>query len=214
MDQTGLYIMSVAADLMGLHPSTLRLWERKGLLTPSRTRRRNPALQRRQPRAHAPHLRAHRQSSEPRRHRTHPRTRRRARSPPQRAPSTARRSRQIRSSTGTCRPTTLRPNQLKTLPRLTREGHDPISALREVCSRRLSASTQDQCCSTGLTVRCLARKMRFTLEWANDEQRAPSGLEIHCLGFPAAKVFRGELATREGAFPEPPCLRRATAPSS
>ena len=37
MEQTGLYIMSVAADLMGLHPSTLRLWERKGLLTPSRT---------------------------------------------------------------------------------------------------------------------------------------------------------------------------------
>ena len=37
MDQTGLYIMSVAADLMGLHPSTLRLWERKGLLTPRRT---------------------------------------------------------------------------------------------------------------------------------------------------------------------------------
>ena len=37
MDRTGLYIMSVAADLMGLHPSTLRLWERKGLLTPSRT---------------------------------------------------------------------------------------------------------------------------------------------------------------------------------
>ena len=37
MDQSGLYIMSVAADLMGLHPSTLRLWESKGLLTPSRT---------------------------------------------------------------------------------------------------------------------------------------------------------------------------------
>ena len=37
MDRTGLYTMSVAADLMDLHPSTLRLWERKGLLTPSRT---------------------------------------------------------------------------------------------------------------------------------------------------------------------------------
>ena len=37
MDRTGLYVMSVAAELIGLHPSTLRLWERKGLLTPARS---------------------------------------------------------------------------------------------------------------------------------------------------------------------------------
>jgi MerR family transcriptional regulator/heat shock protein HspR len=37
LDDIGLYVMSVAAELIGLHPSTLRLWERKGLLTPGRT---------------------------------------------------------------------------------------------------------------------------------------------------------------------------------
>lgn len=37
MNDTGLYVMSIAADLMGLHPSTLRLWERRGLIAPSRT---------------------------------------------------------------------------------------------------------------------------------------------------------------------------------
>jgi len=37
MDDTGLYVMSVAAELMGLHPSTLRLWERRGLVAPART---------------------------------------------------------------------------------------------------------------------------------------------------------------------------------
>ena len=37
MDDAGLYVMSIAADLMGLHPSTLRLWERRGLIAPSRT---------------------------------------------------------------------------------------------------------------------------------------------------------------------------------
>jgi MerR family transcriptional regulator, heat shock protein HspR len=37
VDNMGLYVMSIAADLMGLHPSTLRLWERRGLIAPSRT---------------------------------------------------------------------------------------------------------------------------------------------------------------------------------
>lgn len=33
----GLYVISVAADLAGVHPQTLRLYERKGLLDPART---------------------------------------------------------------------------------------------------------------------------------------------------------------------------------
>src|ERR671931_1132561 len=32
-----LYIISVAAELAGVHPQTLRIYERKGLLNPSRT---------------------------------------------------------------------------------------------------------------------------------------------------------------------------------
>lgn len=32
-----VYVMSVAADLAGLHPQTLRLYERRGLVEPSRT---------------------------------------------------------------------------------------------------------------------------------------------------------------------------------
>ena len=33
-----VYIISVAAELAGVHPQTLRIYERKGLLTPQRTR--------------------------------------------------------------------------------------------------------------------------------------------------------------------------------
>ena len=33
----GVYVISVAADLAGLHPQTLRLYERKGLVEPART---------------------------------------------------------------------------------------------------------------------------------------------------------------------------------
>ena len=33
-----LYMISVAADLAGLHPQTLRIYESKGLVTPKRTR--------------------------------------------------------------------------------------------------------------------------------------------------------------------------------
>ena len=33
----GVYVMSVAATLSGLHPQTLRLYERRGLVEPSRT---------------------------------------------------------------------------------------------------------------------------------------------------------------------------------
>ena len=33
-----VYVISVAAELAGVHPQTLRIYERKGLLEPSRTR--------------------------------------------------------------------------------------------------------------------------------------------------------------------------------
>lgn len=33
----GVYVMSVAADLVGVHPQTLRIYERRGLLEPART---------------------------------------------------------------------------------------------------------------------------------------------------------------------------------
>ncbi len=33
-----VYVISVAAELTGVHPQTLRVYERKGLLDPSRTR--------------------------------------------------------------------------------------------------------------------------------------------------------------------------------
>ena len=32
-----LYVISVAAELCGMHPQTLRIYERKGLLQPART---------------------------------------------------------------------------------------------------------------------------------------------------------------------------------
>ena len=38
MDDTrALYVISVAAELAGVHPQTLRIYERKGLLNPART---------------------------------------------------------------------------------------------------------------------------------------------------------------------------------
>jgi MerR family transcriptional regulator/heat shock protein HspR len=36
-DTRGLYVISVAAELAGMHPQTLRIYERKGLLAPERT---------------------------------------------------------------------------------------------------------------------------------------------------------------------------------
>jgi MerR family transcriptional regulator/heat shock protein HspR len=36
-EERGVYIISVAAELAGVHPQTLRIYERKGLLNPSRT---------------------------------------------------------------------------------------------------------------------------------------------------------------------------------
>ena len=37
MSDAGVYIISVAAELAGVHPQTLRTYERKGLLAPKRT---------------------------------------------------------------------------------------------------------------------------------------------------------------------------------
>ena len=37
IDDRALYIISVAAELAGVHPQTLRIYERKGLLRPART---------------------------------------------------------------------------------------------------------------------------------------------------------------------------------
>ena len=36
-NERALYIISVAAELAGVHPQTLRIYERKGLLDPART---------------------------------------------------------------------------------------------------------------------------------------------------------------------------------
>ena len=37
MDDRPRYMISVAADLVGMHPQTLRIYETKGLVTPQRT---------------------------------------------------------------------------------------------------------------------------------------------------------------------------------
>src|SRR5438876_10466690 len=36
-DERAVYIISVAAELAGVHPQTLRIYERKGLVDPART---------------------------------------------------------------------------------------------------------------------------------------------------------------------------------
>src|SRR5438132_7141091 len=36
-NQRAVYVISVAAELAGVHPQTLRIYERKGLLDPART---------------------------------------------------------------------------------------------------------------------------------------------------------------------------------
>jgi MerR family transcriptional regulator/heat shock protein HspR len=37
LDKRALYVISVAAELAGVHPQTLRIYERRGLLDPART---------------------------------------------------------------------------------------------------------------------------------------------------------------------------------
>ncbi len=34
---TGMYLIGIAAELAGMHPQTLRVYERRGLITPTRT---------------------------------------------------------------------------------------------------------------------------------------------------------------------------------
>jgi MerR family transcriptional regulator/heat shock protein HspR len=36
-EELGVYVISVAAELAGVHPQTLRMYERKGLISPKRT---------------------------------------------------------------------------------------------------------------------------------------------------------------------------------
>ena len=36
-EDAAVYVISVAAELAGMHPQTLRIYERRGLLTPART---------------------------------------------------------------------------------------------------------------------------------------------------------------------------------
>ena len=55
-----VYVISVAAELTGLHPQTLRAYERMGLLTPGSHRRRWAALLPPRPRAAARDRRPHR----------------------------------------------------------------------------------------------------------------------------------------------------------
>jgi MerR family transcriptional regulator/heat shock protein HspR len=38
MDERPRYMISIAADLVGMHPQTLRIYENKGLINPKRTR--------------------------------------------------------------------------------------------------------------------------------------------------------------------------------
>ena len=40
-DDTGVYVISVAAQISGLHPQTLRQYDRLGLVSPNRTEGRN-----------------------------------------------------------------------------------------------------------------------------------------------------------------------------
>jgi MerR family transcriptional regulator, heat shock protein HspR len=37
VNERGMYMISVAAELVGMHPQTLRIYETKGLVRPSRT---------------------------------------------------------------------------------------------------------------------------------------------------------------------------------
>ena len=40
-DDTGVYVISVAAEISGMHPQTLRQYDKLGLVSPSRTEGRN-----------------------------------------------------------------------------------------------------------------------------------------------------------------------------
>jgi MerR family transcriptional regulator/heat shock protein HspR len=40
-DDAGVYVISVAAEISGMHPQTLRQYDKLGLVSPSRTEGRN-----------------------------------------------------------------------------------------------------------------------------------------------------------------------------
>ena len=50
-DDTPVYVISVAAQLAGLHPQTLRAYDRLGLVSPAAPRPGTPVLAARHPRA-------------------------------------------------------------------------------------------------------------------------------------------------------------------
>ena len=54
-DDRAVYVISVAAELAGVHPQTLRVYERKGLLEPERTRGGQPSVLRPRSRPAGPH---------------------------------------------------------------------------------------------------------------------------------------------------------------
>ena len=51
MDERPRYMISVAAELVGMHPQTLRIYEAKGLIRPKRTAGQHPSVLRGRPRA-------------------------------------------------------------------------------------------------------------------------------------------------------------------
>ena len=75
-DDTPVYVISVAAQLSGLHPQTLRQYDRLGLVSPGRTPGRRPALLRARHRAAARGAAAlPGRGRQPRRHQADPRAR-------------------------------------------------------------------------------------------------------------------------------------------
>ena len=80
-DTRALYVISVAAELAGVHPQTLRIYERKGLLGAGAHERPEPALLRPRHRAAAPHPGAHQRGHLARRRAADPRARAGARTP-------------------------------------------------------------------------------------------------------------------------------------
>ena len=90
-DERALYIISVAAELAGVHPQTLRIYERKGLIEPGAHRRPEPPLLGPRHRAAAPDPGAHQRGRRPRRRAAHPRARGRGRPAHRASSSDARR---------------------------------------------------------------------------------------------------------------------------
>ena len=75
-DDQGVFMISVAAELAGMHPQTLRIYESRGLIKPKRSPEADPALLTARRRAAAAHPGAHdRGRPEPRRRRARARAR-------------------------------------------------------------------------------------------------------------------------------------------